>query len=179
MCRQRVNRFFNVWAFLKSLAGSTDVIRMFDLSLVVDGGERRFLRKTRRYTFVLFLTVCSHFNWVTEHVVLSVQVGDIEFNRIPENYFQDVEQVAFSPANIVPGMGYSPDRLLQVRSICVPFQPRIIRGKNNWKSKCNVRLLRSERSDGLISSRAKLWHYWKLLKMWLTRFVCLFHLWRW
>jgi catalase len=44
-----------------------------------------------------------------------IEVGDIEFNRIPENYFQDVEQVAFSPANIVPGMGYSPDRLLQGR----------------------------------------------------------------
>jgi catalase len=61
-------------------------------------------------------------------LISSVQVGDIEFNRIPENYFQDVEQVAFSPANIVPGMGYSPDRLLQVRSIYVPFQPRMIRG---------------------------------------------------
>jgi catalase len=62
-------------------------------------------------------------------LIPSVQVGDIEFNRIPQNYFQDVEQVAFSPANIVPGMGYSPDRLLQVRNISVPFKLRMIRGK--------------------------------------------------
>lgn len=44
-----------------------------------------------------------------------IEVGDLEFNKIPDNYFQDVEQAAFAPANIVPGMGFSPDRLLQAR----------------------------------------------------------------
>ncbi|MES2207835.1 MAG: catalase [Pseudomonadota bacterium] len=42
-------------------------------------------------------------------------VGVMELNRNPENYFAEVEQVAFSPANIVPGLGYSPDKMLQGR----------------------------------------------------------------
>ncbi|GHU83609.1 catalase [Clostridia bacterium] len=43
------------------------------------------------------------------------QVGVMELNRNPENYFADVEQAAFTPANIVPGLGLSPDKLLQAR----------------------------------------------------------------
>ena len=42
-------------------------------------------------------------------------VGILELNRNPNNYHADVEQVAFSPSNIVPGMGYSPDKMLQGR----------------------------------------------------------------
>ncbi|MCZ2154375.1 MAG: catalase, partial [Bryobacterales bacterium] len=36
-------------------------------------------------------------------------------NRNPENYFAEVEQAAFNPANIVPGIGFSPDKMLQGR----------------------------------------------------------------
>jgi catalase len=43
------------------------------------------------------------------------EVGVLELNRNPENYFADVEQAAFTPANIVPGLGLSPDKLLQAR----------------------------------------------------------------
>ena len=44
-----------------------------------------------------------------------IEVGAFELNRNPDNYFAEVEQVAFSPANIVPGIGFSPDRMLQAR----------------------------------------------------------------
>ncbi|MDR0853138.1 MAG: catalase [Clostridiales Family XIII bacterium] len=44
-----------------------------------------------------------------------IEVGVLELNRNPENYFADVEQAAFTPANIVPGIGLSPDKLLQAR----------------------------------------------------------------
>jgi catalase len=44
-----------------------------------------------------------------------IDVGELELNRNPENYFADVEQAAFNPANIVPGLGFSPDKLLQGR----------------------------------------------------------------
>lgn len=44
-----------------------------------------------------------------------IEVGVMELNRNPENYFADVEQVAFNPANIVPGIGFSPDKMLQGR----------------------------------------------------------------
>jgi catalase len=44
-----------------------------------------------------------------------IEVGILELNRNPENYFAEVEQAAFSPANIVPGIGHSPDKMLQAR----------------------------------------------------------------
>ena len=44
-----------------------------------------------------------------------IEVGMMELNRNPENYFADVEQAAFNPANIVPGIGFSPDKMLQGR----------------------------------------------------------------
>lgn len=42
-------------------------------------------------------------------------VGILELNRNPENYHAEVEQAAFSPGNVVPGLGYSPDKMLQAR----------------------------------------------------------------
>ena len=44
-----------------------------------------------------------------------IPVGVMELNRNPENYHAEVEQAAFSPANIVPGLGFSPDKMLQGR----------------------------------------------------------------
>ncbi|EPZ43495.1 hypothetical protein N007_12365 [Alicyclobacillus acidoterrestris ATCC 49025] len=44
-----------------------------------------------------------------------IPVGRMVLNRNPENYFAEVEQVAMSPANIVPGIGFSPDKMLQGR----------------------------------------------------------------
>ena len=44
-----------------------------------------------------------------------IEVGVMELNRYPDNYFAEVEQAAFSPANIVPGIGFSPDKVLQAR----------------------------------------------------------------
>ena len=44
-----------------------------------------------------------------------IEVGVMELNKNPENYFADVEQAAFNPANIVPGIGFSPDKMLQGR----------------------------------------------------------------
>ncbi|GAB4203265.1 MAG: catalase [Roseiflexaceae bacterium] len=44
-----------------------------------------------------------------------VEVGIMELNRNPENYFAEIEQSAFEPSNIVPGIGFSPDKMLQAR----------------------------------------------------------------
>lgn len=44
-----------------------------------------------------------------------IEVGVLELNRNPENYFADVEQAAFNPSHVVPGIGLSPDKLLQGR----------------------------------------------------------------
>ena len=44
-----------------------------------------------------------------------IEVGVLELNRNPENYFAEVEQASFSPANVVPGISHSPDKMLQFR----------------------------------------------------------------
>ena len=43
------------------------------------------------------------------------EVGVLELNRNPENYFAEVEQAAFTPAHVVPGIGFSPAKFLQGR----------------------------------------------------------------
>ena len=44
-----------------------------------------------------------------------IEVGVLELNRNPENYFAEVEQAAFNPINTVDGIGFSPDKMLQGR----------------------------------------------------------------
>src|SRR5690625_314817 len=44
-----------------------------------------------------------------------IEVGEFELNRNPDNYFAEVEQAAFTPTNIVPGINFSPDKMLQGR----------------------------------------------------------------
>lgn len=51
-------------------------------------------------------------------------------NRNPENYFAEVEQAAFSPAHIVPGIDISPDRMLQGRLFSYPDTHRHRLGAN-------------------------------------------------
>ena len=44
-----------------------------------------------------------------------IEVGEVELNRNPEHYFAEIEQSSFSPSNVVPGIGFSPDKVLQSR----------------------------------------------------------------
>src|SRR5258708_2750079 len=44
-----------------------------------------------------------------------IEIGVMELNRWPDNFFAEIEQAAFSPANVVPGIGFSPDKMLQGR----------------------------------------------------------------
>jgi len=59
-----------------------------------------------------------------------LEVGEIELNEIPQNYFQDVEQAAFSPSNLVDGIGFSPDKMLQGRLFAYPDAQRYRVGAN-------------------------------------------------
>lgn len=58
------------------------------------------------------------------------EVGIMTLNRSPENYFAEVEQSAFAPANVVPGMGFSPDKMLQARILTYPDAHRYRLGVN-------------------------------------------------
>ncbi len=66
-----------------------------------------------------------------------MDVGVMELNRNPENYFADVEQVAFNPANVVPGIGYSPDRMLQARLFSYGDAQRYRLGVNHYQIPVN------------------------------------------
>jgi catalase len=44
-----------------------------------------------------------------------IDVGVLELNSNPEHYFAEIEQASFSPSNIVPGISWSPDKMLQAR----------------------------------------------------------------
>ncbi len=59
-----------------------------------------------------------------------VEVGELVLDRNPENYFAEVEQAVFDPKNIVPGMGYSPDKMLQGRLFSYPGAHRYRLGVN-------------------------------------------------
>jgi catalase len=59
-----------------------------------------------------------------------IEVGELELNRNPLNYHQDVEQSAFNPVNVVPGMSYSPDKMLQARLVSYPDAHRYRIGTN-------------------------------------------------
>jgi len=60
-----------------------------------------------------------------------IEVGTMELNRNPENYFAEVEQAAFTPANIVPGISHSPDKMLQMRVLSYGDAQRYRVGANH------------------------------------------------
>ena len=70
-----------------------------------------------------------------------IEVGELELNRNPENYFAEVEQAAFNPANVVPGISFSPDKMLQGRLFSYGDAQRYRLGVNHHlipvnKSRC-------------------------------------------
>jgi catalase len=67
-----------------------------------------------------------------------IPVGEFELNRNPENYFAEVEQAAFNPANVVPGISFSPDRMLQGRLFSYGDAQRYRLGVNNYQIPVNA-----------------------------------------
>jgi catalase len=59
-----------------------------------------------------------------------IDVGVLELNENPQNYFAEVEQSAFAPAHVVDGIGYSPDKMLQGRLLSYPDAHRYRLGGN-------------------------------------------------
>ncbi|GAA4710277.1 catalase [Brevibacillus fulvus] len=66
-----------------------------------------------------------------------IEVGVVELNRNPQNYFAEVEQAAFAPTNIVPGIGFSPDKMLQGRLFSYGDAQRYRLGVNHWQIPVN------------------------------------------
>ena len=59
-----------------------------------------------------------------------IEVGVMELNSNPENYFAEVEQAAFEPSNVIPGIGFSPDKMLQARVLSYSDAHRYRLGAN-------------------------------------------------
>ena len=59
-----------------------------------------------------------------------IDVGVLELNENPANYFADVEQSAFAPAHVIDGISYSPDKMLQGRILSYPDAHRYRLGAN-------------------------------------------------
>jgi catalase len=49
-----------------------------------------------------------------------IKVGIMTLNENPKNYFNEIEQASFSPSNVVPGISFSPDKMLQARIFSYP-----------------------------------------------------------
>jgi len=86
-----------------------------------------------------------------------IEVGIMELNRNPENYFAEVEQAAFEPSNVVPGVSFSPDKMLQFRIFAYADAHRYRLGSTNYsdlpvnKPRCPVHSYHRDgtmRSDG-------------------------------
>lgn len=67
-----------------------------------------------------------------------IEVGYFELNKNPDNYFAEVEQAAFNPANVVPGIGFSPDRMLQGRLFSYGDAQRYRLGVNHHQIPVNA-----------------------------------------
>jgi len=82
-----------------------------------------------------------------------IDVGIMELNKIPENYFADVEQAAFEPTNLIDGIGLSPDRLLQGRIFAYPDAHRYRLGANYHQIPVNrpINEVNNHQRDGMMN----------------------------
>ncbi|UQS84247.1 catalase [Bombilactobacillus thymidiniphilus] len=90
---------------------------------------------------------------VSHHDYPLIKIGEFTLDRNPENYFDEVEEAAFSPANLVPGVETSPDKLLQGRLFGYKDAQRYRLGANYEKLPINqpVNAVHNYERDGLMS----------------------------
>ena len=82
-----------------------------------------------------------------------IEVGVMELNELPENYYADVEQAAFAPSHVIDGVGLSPDKLLQGRILAYPDAHRYRLGANYEQLPVNKPIVpvKHHQRDGLMS----------------------------
>jgi len=82
-----------------------------------------------------------------------IDVGIMELNEIPVNYFANVEQAAFAPSNIIDGISLSPDKMLQGRILAYPDAHRYRLGANYEQIPVNrpINEVHHHQRDGMMS----------------------------
>lgn len=93
-----------------------------------------------------------------------IEVGEFELNRNPENFYLDVEQSAFAPNNLVPGISVSPDKMLQARLFAYSDAQRYRLGVNHHQipvnaAKCPVHSNHRDGTGRVDSNYGGLPHY--------------------
>ncbi len=93
-----------------------------------------------------------------------IEVGMWELNRNPENYFAEVEQAAFNPAHVVPGISFSPDKMLQGRLFSYGDAQRYRLGINHQQipvnaPKCPVHSFHRDGAMRVDGNHGSLLHY--------------------
>jgi catalase len=92
-----------------------------------------------------------------ENLVPLVKVGKMTLNKAPSNFFEEVEQAAFAPANLVPGIEASEDKLLQGRLFSYTDTQRYRIGANFQQLAINAPKVQvnTHNQDGALSNRKK------------------------
>ncbi|GAA5972111.1 hypothetical protein JCM3765_003423 [Sporobolomyces pararoseus] len=110
-----------VWDEALKLGGQDPDYMRRDLADSIDAGAFpkwdfgvQLITEEQELTFDFDILDCT--KWVPEELVPIKWVGELTLNQNPTNYFAETEQVAFCTSNIVPGMDYSNDPMLQLRN---------------------------------------------------------------
>ncbi|KAI3058671.1 hypothetical protein CBS147353_10703 [Aspergillus niger] len=83
-------------------------------------------------------------------------IGKMTLNENPKNFFEDIEQAAFSPSTMVPGIAPSADPMLQARMFAYPDAARYRVGPNYQQLPCNAarsRVYQPYERDGFMSHK--------------------------
>lgn len=131
--RQGIRNFTHQEAVM--MCGENPDYAQQDLCEAIAGGD---FPKWTLYIQVMTEEQAKHYRWNPFDVTKVwfyddfplIEVGELELNEIPVNYFAHVEQAAFSPANLVNGISFSPDKVLQGRLLSYADAQRYRLGAN-------------------------------------------------
>jgi len=138
--KQGIKNFSNDEAV--KMAGENPDFAQEDLCKAIENGD---FPKWTMYIQVMTEEQAKEYRWnpfdVTKVWFQSdfplIEVGEMELNEIPVNYFAHVEQAAFSPSNLINGISFSPDRMLQGRLFSYPDAQRYRVGVNAHQLEVN------------------------------------------
>lgn len=124
------------------MAGKNPDFAQEDLVKAIDNGD---FPKWTLYIQVMEEEQAKNFRWNPFDVTKTwpyeeyplIEVGELELNEVPENYFAHVEQSTFSPSNLVNGISFSPDKMLQGRLFSYPDAHRYRVGVNAHQLEVN------------------------------------------
>jgi catalase len=138
--KQGIKNFTNEEAV--KLSGENPDFAQEDLCNAIDNGD---FPKWTMYIQVMTEEQAKDFRWNPFDVTKVwfqgdfplIEVGEMELNEVPVNYFAHVEQSTFSPSNLINGISFSPDKMLQGRLFSYPDAHRYRVGVNAHQLEVN------------------------------------------